>query len=240
MTATTDESSPLGNLHLVRRLTLPSGDKDRLVINPLVDGGQIGITTVDLRLGTEWEAMGTHRFHALDPGQAEGDVNELLSASSEQFRLTAGQRHGLVLHPGELLLALTLEYLSLPADLWGQLEGRSTWARVGLQVHATAGMVDCGFRGYLTLELQNTGRVPLVLYPGLRVAQMAFFPVKGMAMSYQQKPGAAYTGQTRARSAFTQQAEHRGRHAYVESEMKRERSRTSAALTPGEGKGSEG
>ena len=67
--------------------------------------------------------------------------------------------------------------MHLPGDLCGRLEGRSTWARQGLQVHATAGMVDAGFKGYLTLELQNTGRVPLVLYPGLRVAQMAFHPV---------------------------------------------------------------
>ncbi|OBJ17654.1 deoxycytidine triphosphate deaminase [Mycobacterium colombiense] len=141
----------------------------------------------------------------------------------EEFRLTAGQRHGLVLHPGELLLALTLEYLSLPDDLWGMLEGRSTWARQGLQVHAAAGMVDCGFSGYLTLELQNMSRIPMVLYPGLRVAQIAFFPIStDIAYSYKKKSGASYSAQHRARSAFTEQKEHRARFAYMQAEREQE------------------
>jgi dCTP deaminase len=228
------ESSPLSNVHLARRLTLPPGDDGRLVINPLVDVAQVGTTTIDLRLGTEWEALRSHRFHALDPGADPELVNDLLNASVEEFRLAAGQRQGLVLHPGELLLAQTLEYLRLPNDLWGQLEGRSTWARVGLQVHATAGMVDCGFSGYLTLELQNTGRVPLVLYPGLRVAQMAFFPVTALIVSYGQKAGAAYSGQSRARSAFTKQPEHRIRNAYVDQQLNDERARVAEKTTPSE------
>jgi dCTP deaminase len=220
-----DESSPLGSLAIVRRLLLPAGHEQRLVVSPLVAPGQIGTTTVDLRLGTEWEAMSAYRFQALDPGENPQTASELLQTSVEEFRVTAGQRHGLVLHPGDLLLALTLEYLSLPRDLWGQLEGRSTWARQGLQVHATAGMVDAGFEGYLTLELQNTGRIPLVLYPGLRVAQMAFFPVRHTAYAYSGKPNAAYSGQTRARSQFVHQPEHNHRHAYVQAEAAAERMR---------------
>lgn len=212
------ESSPLGNLHLVRRLALPPNDPQRLVINPIVSRSQVGTTTIDLRLGTEWHAMRTYHFHALDPGEGSTVVDELLKASIEEFRLTGGQQNGLVLHPGELLLVLTLEYLHLPNDLWGTLEGRSTWARQGLQVHATAGMVDCGFRGYLTLELQNTARVPLVLYPGLRVAQMAFFPVTGTAFNYAEKRGAAYKSQVKPGSAFTRQDEHQWRHAWVSRE----------------------
>jgi dCTP deaminase len=220
--ANTEESSPLGNRDIIRRLTLPVGEQDRLVINPLVDSRQIGPTSIDLRLGTEWESMRTHRFDALDPGQDKDTVADLLEASIEEFRLTSGQRRGLVLHPGELLLALTLEYLALPQNLWGLLEGRSTWARMGLQVHATAGMIDCGFRGYLTLELQNMGRIPLVLYPGIRVAQISFFPVRGVLVPYSDKPGAAYSNQTRTRSAFTEQHEHRLRNEYVTREKQAE------------------
>ncbi len=218
-----DEGSPLGNLSILRRMARPIDDSGRLVVTPIVDRSQIGTTTVDLRLGTEWEAMRSYRFNAVDPGAESAATSELLQASVEEFRLTAGQRHGLVLHPGELLLALTLEYLSLPDDLWGMLEGRSTWARQGLQVHATAGMVDCGFSGYLTLELQNTSRIPIVLYPGLRVAQMAFFPIADdIAYSYKKKSGASYSAQHRARSAFTEQREHRARFAFMEAERERE------------------
>jgi dCTP deaminase len=213
------EGSPLGNLNILQRMARPVDDPGRLVVSPIVDRSQIGTTTVDLRLGTEWEAMRTYRFDAVDPGAESAATNELLQASVEEFRLTAGQRRGLVLHPGELLLALTLEYLSLPDDLWGMLEGRSTWARQGLQVHASAGMVDCGFSGYLTLELQNMGRIPLVLYPGLRVAQMAFFPIStDIAYSYKKKSGASYSAQYRARSAFTDQVEHRARYAFMQEE----------------------
>jgi len=220
-----DESSPLSDVQLARRLTLPPGNLDRLVVRPLVDPAQVGGTTIDLRLGTEWETLRTSRFRSLDPSDDPAEVSDLLNESVEEFRLTAGEAQGLVLHPGELLLALTLEYLSLPPDLWGQLEGRSTWARVGLQVHATAGMVDAGFKGFLTLELQNTGRLPIVLYPGLRVGQMAFFPVRNIARPYSTKMGAAYTDQAKARTAFTGQHEHIARHSYIERESALEKER---------------
>jgi dCTP deaminase len=213
------ESGPLGSLALVRRLLLPAGHEQRLVISPLVSPRQIGTATIDLRLGTEWEAMSAYRFQTLDPGEDPETASELLQSSVEEFRLTAGQRHGLVLHPGDLLLALTLEYLSLPGDLWGHLD-------------ATAGMVDGGFSGYLTLELQNTGRIPLVLYPGLRVAQMAFFPVWNTPFAYSSKPNAAYSGQTRARSEFIRQPEHRYRFAYVREELNAERERLTATEPP--------
>jgi dCTP deaminase len=214
--STDDESSPLADQHLLRRLNAVG--PERLVIRPLIDPMQLGGTTVDLRLGTEWEVLRTTRFQALDPSDSKASVDALLNTSVEQFRLTSGQTQGLVLHPGELILALTLEYLRIPADLWGNVEGRSTWARLGLQVHATAGMIDAGFNGYLTLELQNTGRLPMVLTPGLRVAQVAFFPVKGIARSYRSKPGAAYSDQTTARTAFVQQHEHTALRRYLHGE----------------------
>lgn len=221
------ESSPLSDVQLARRLTLPPSHTRRLVVRPLVDPGQVGGTTIDLRLGTEWETLRTSRFRGLDPSDDPAEVTDLLNESVEEFRLTAGESQGMVLHPGELLLALTLEYLALPNDLWGQLEGRSTWARLGLQVHATAGMVDAGFKGFLTLELQNTGRLPIVLYPGLRVGQMAFFPVRDIVRPYGAKTGAAYSNQAKARSAFTQQHEHLARYEYIQSELNKEAARQS-------------
>jgi len=214
------ESSPLADTQLLRRLNRK--DDRRLVVRPLVDPSQVGGTTIDLRLGTEWEVLRTTRFQALDPSDPESTVNALLDASVEQFRLTSGQTQGLVLHPGELILALTLEYLKIPFDLWGNVEGRSTWARLGLQVHASAGMIDAGFNGYLTLELQNTSRLPMVLTPGLRVAQVALFNVQGVARPYMTKRGAAYSDQTTARTAFVQQHEHAALRRYLTSEREAE------------------
>ncbi|MBW3578778.1 MAG: dCTP deaminase [Actinobacteria bacterium] len=216
-----EETSPLTDYHLVRRLTHAGRDR-RLVIRPLMDYGQVGGTTVDLRLGTEWEVLRTSRFESLNPGADPNTIRSLLDASVEEFRLTTGQKQDVILHPGELLLALTLEYLHLPNDLWGNLEGRSTWARLGLQVHATAGMIDAGFKGYITLELQNTGRLPLVLSPGLRVAQIAFFPVRDVVLPYEDKPTAAYSAQTKARTAFPRQHEHRALHKFLEAEEQAE------------------
>lgn len=211
------EDSPLTDIQLLRRLCHTSEER-RLVVRPIIDNGQIGGTTIDLRLGTEWEVLRTARFHSLNPGDSPERVRALLDASVEEFRLTTGESQDLVLHPGELLLALTLEYLRLPNDIWGNLEGRSTWARLGLQVHATAGMVDCGFEGYLTLELQNTGRLPLALSPGLRVGQMAFFPVGGIVRPYGGKETAAYSAQTKARTAFYGQHEHRALNKFLKEE----------------------
>jgi dCTP deaminase len=224
------ESAPLSDSQILRRLTMEPGDR-ALVVRPLVDPDQIGATTVDLRLGTEWEVLRPARFSALDPGDDEAHVSALLDASVEEFRLTTGQNQGLVLHPGELILALTLEYLQLPDDLWGNLEGRSTWARIGLQVHASAGMVDCGFSGYLTLELQNTGRLPMVLYPGLRVAQIAFFPVGAVLRPYGGRTAAAYSDQTTARTAFPRQHEHRALRRYLKNENEQELQAEDEAVT---------
>jgi dCTP deaminase len=214
------EKSPLADTQLLRRLNRK--DDRRLVVRPLVDPSQVGGTTIDLRLGTEWEVLRTTRFQALDPSDPESTVNALLDASVEQFRLTSGQTQGLVLHPGELILALTLEYLKIPFDLWGNVEGRSTWARLGLQVHASAGMIDAGFNGYLTLELQNTSRLPMVLTPGLRVAQVALFNVQDVARPYMTKRGAAYSDQTTARTAFVEQHEHAALRRYLTSEREAE------------------
>jgi len=165
--------------------------------------------------------MRTSQVQAVDPSQSPERVGDLLDDAIGEYRLTYGR--DIVLHPGEVILALTLEYLRLPVDLWGNLEGRSTWARVGLQVHATAGMVDCGFEGYLTFELQNTSRLPFVLSPGLRVGQMAFFPVEGVSRPYNRKPSAAYSFQTTTRTAIANQHEHVALNRYQDRLHERER-----------------
>lgn len=208
---------PLTDIEMSERL-MESDEDRRLVVTPLVDELQIGSTSIDLRLGTRWQILKTARFQSLDPKRATEEIEHLIRTSADEFRLTAGQSEELVLHPGELMLALSLEFVRLPKDIWGQLEGRSTWARVGLQVHATAGMVDPGFSGYLTFELQNMGRIPLSLFPGQRVAQMAFFPLGTVGTPYFAKGHASYSAQYSVQTKFAEQPEHKAMARYVERE----------------------
>jgi len=113
------------------------------------------------------------------------------------------------------VLASTLEYFRLPATLAGRLEGRSTWGRLGLQVHSTAGFVDPGFSGILTFELQNMGKGPLILYPGVRIAQICFFRCNATAIPYTQKPGAKYHSKLgSAGSMFNEDSEFRAIRSY--------------------------
>jgi dCTP deaminase len=114
-----------------------------------------------------------------------------------------------VLHPGEFALASTLEFIRLPADLAVRLEGRSSWGRVGLQIHSTAGFVDPGFAGTITFELSNIGKVPIPLYPGLRIGQLSFYSSAPSAIPYRAKRLSKYAGKIApVGSAFYQDPEY--------------------------------
>lgn len=139
---------------------------ERLVLTPLLDEGQIGAGSIDLRLGTEFIETERRTEAVIDPyepvpttGPRDGPVHFV----------PLGEH--LVLHPGQFVLGATLEFLRLPAHLGAQVLSRSSWGRLGLLV-ATAVAVQPGFAGCLTLELVNTGSVPIRLRPGLRVAQL--------------------------------------------------------------------
>lgn len=162
-----------------------------LVITPLLDPKrQIGPTSVDIRLGFEFDAFNTTKQTHLDPLKAPAELVRDVNAYTTKIHVGPMQRF--VLHPGEFALAATLEYFVLPADLAGRLEGRSTWGRLGLQVHSTAGFVDPGFEGILTFELQNMGKGPLIMFPGVRIAQICFYRCKETAIPYTRKVGAKY------------------------------------------------
>lgn len=211
---------PIPDREIKRRLALSADDPERLVVTPIVDPGQIGSTTIDVRLGTRWQTLNSALFQSLDPRRPPERLEHLLQTASNEFLLTAGMPEDIVLHPGQLILVLTLEYLHLPTDLWAELDGRSTYARVGLQTHATAGMIDPGFQGFLTFELQNTGTVPLSLFPGQRVGQLAFFHVQGVENPYGEKRGAAYSEQYSVGTAYARQREHEALYRYHERETK--------------------
>ena len=145
---------------------LQARDDTRLFISPLLSRKQIGGASVDLRLGNQFIIFRQH---------TQGDMNPFTISrpALHQFqqRRIIPFRSSFVLHPGILALAATFEYIQLPYDLEAQVEGRSSWARLGLQI-ATATCVEPGFSGVITFELSNVGNMPLQLYPGVRVAQM--------------------------------------------------------------------
>lgn len=147
-----------------------SNIRERLIVTPLLDSeNQVGPGSIDLRLGTEFLEFTRGNQTVVDPMTPpdEGYDRQVI----RQRRTYVPLGDGFILHPGQFVLGSTLEFVGLPADLVGQVLSRSSWGRLGLLV-ATAVSVQPGFRGVLTLELVNTGGIPIRLTPGLRVAQL--------------------------------------------------------------------
>lgn len=145
--------------------------RDRLVITPLIDPPEVlGESSVDVRLGTEFLVLNRRSFSALDVAE-----REIIESRIHQYqtRMRINVHEGYVIHPGQIILGSTLEYIRLPVDLMCYVVGKSTWGRMGLVI-ATATHVAPGYKGVITLELVNGGEVPLVLYPGLPIAQLVF------------------------------------------------------------------
>lgn len=166
----------LSDLDIVKRLVDPD-PRARLVITPIISAKeQFGPSSLDVRLSTDFQRLENinRPFLAVkEPSLDEQKAGTTQKPYTERVVLSAGELF--YLHPGEFVLASTLEWFRLPEDLAGRIEGRSSWGRRGLLVHATAGFVDPGFAGVLTFELSNAGRLPIELRPGLRIGQVCFF-----------------------------------------------------------------
>jgi dCTP deaminase len=145
----------------IRRL-VASG---RIVVRPY-HAELVQPASIDLRLGDSFRVFHNHRAEAIDlrAGPPPGLTEEVVVAAEEGF----------VIHPGEFCLGRTQEWVELPDDVVARIEGKSSLGRLGLIVHATAGFIDPGWKGTLTLELNNLTRVPIKLYPGLLIAQLSF------------------------------------------------------------------
>ena len=152
--------------------------KKDLVIKPIDVEKQLGPSSVDLRLGNRFRQfkMSDHAF--IDPANYNDRIirewtteNNTKITECEYSRLYEEEKP-FIIHPGDFVLATVMEYIEVPNDLIGHLEGRSSLGRMGLMVHSTAGYVDPGFKGHLTLELANVGKLPIKLYPGMRVCQI--------------------------------------------------------------------
>jgi dCTP deaminase len=155
------------------------------------DPGLVQPASVDLRLGDSFRVFHNHRASAIDLRNPPENLTE---------EVVVGGDEGFVIHPGEFCLGRTLEWVELPADIVARIEGKSSLGRLGLIVHATAGFCDPGWKGTLTLELNNLTRIPIRLYPGLPIAQLSFMTLDRPA----QRPygsaglGSHYQGQRAA------------------------------------------
>jgi len=148
------------------REALESTDLNSLIVTPILDPDrQVNQIGVDLRLGNQFIVFRRQNIESFDPMRGKGDPVE---PQTYQEQVVVPFAEQFVLHPGEMVLGSTFEYVSMPNNLEGSIEGRSSWARIGL-VSATAVAIDPGFKGCITLELANVSNVPLVLYPGSRI-----------------------------------------------------------------------
>jgi len=162
----------------------------RIQITPIPDWKtQLGSCALDLRLGTVYQVFDHSRTPYIDPQDPK-----TLANITTKIRVKKGE--AFTLHPGEFILAITEEHISMPDDLAGRLEGRSSIGRLGVVVHSTAATIDAGFRGNITLELANMGRIPVMLYPGMRICSVSFEELTSAAkVPYYKKKFAKYAGQ---------------------------------------------
>jgi dCTP deaminase len=149
----------------------------------------LGSCNIDLQLGNIYRVFNHSRTPYIDPRNAK-----TLSEITTEIVIKNGE--SFTLHPGEFILAMTREYVRMPDDLMGRLEGRSSIGRLGVVVHSTAATIDPGFRGNITLELANMGRIPVLLYPGMRICSLSFEQLTTPALvPYYKKKRAKYAGQ---------------------------------------------
>jgi len=166
-------------------------EADELLVEPLDDPGlQIQPASVDLRLGSEFLEFQRTNIPCIHPTreqEVEEYVTETTVEDGEEF----------ILHPGDFVLGTTAERVEIPDDLLASVEGRSSLGRLAVVVHATAGIVDPGYRGQITLELSNLGTAPVALTPGMRISQLIFTELKNPAETpYGSDRGSKYQDQT--------------------------------------------
>lgn len=164
----------------------------RIVITPKPDlKTQLGSCSVDLRLGRQFRIFDHSKFAYIDPKNTTRTatmMKDVIVKLNEPF----------MLQPGDFVLATTMETLSLPDDLLARLEGRSSLGRLGIVVHSTASIFDPGWRGMIVMELGNLGRMPVALYPGMRICALTFEELTSPAdVPYYKKKSAKYAGQNK-------------------------------------------
>ena len=138
----------------------------RIVIDPL-DESLIQPSSIDVRISNLFRVFRNHTRGVIDVKLDMVDLTELIE-------IPTGSEEPFILHPGEFVLGSTLERIGVPDDLVGRVEGKSSLGRLGLLIHSTAGFIDAGFDGHITLELANVASLPITLYPGMKIGQISF------------------------------------------------------------------
>ncbi len=137
----------------------------RVMLEPF-DQSMVQPSSVDVRIDKFFRVFENHRYPHIDPAVEQPDLTrEVEPAEGDPF----------ILHPGEFVLASTYEVITLPDDVAGRLEGKSSLGRLGLLTHSTAGWIDPGFSGHVTLELSNVATLPIKLWPGMKIGQLCLF-----------------------------------------------------------------
>ncbi len=146
-------------------------DDGRVVLEPY-EPAMVQPSSVDVRLDRFFRVFENHRYPHIDPASEQPDLTRLVEAEPDE---------AFVLHPGEFVLASTFEVVTLPDDVAARLEGKSSLGRLGLLTHSTAGFIDPGFSGHVTLELSNVATLPIMLWPGMKIGQLCFFRLSSPA-----------------------------------------------------------
>ncbi len=147
-----------------------------------LDAGRIGLdpydptliqpSSIDVRLDRFFRLFDNHKYPFIDPAAEQPELTRLVEAKADE---------PFILHPGEFVLGSTYEFVTLPDDVAARLEGKSSLGRLGLLTHSTAGFIDPGFGGHVTLELSNVATLPIKLWPGMKIGQLCFFKLSSPA-----------------------------------------------------------
>jgi len=159
----------------------------RVAVEPF-DEAMIQPSSVDVRLDKFFRVFENHKYSVIDPSIEQAELTrEVIAEDDEAF----------ILHPGEFVLASTYEIITLPDDIAGRLEGKSSLGRLGLLTHSTAGFIDPGFSGHITLELSNVANLPVKLFPGMKIGQLCLIKLSSPAEHPygSTKYGSRYQGQ---------------------------------------------
>jgi dCTP deaminase len=144
----------------------------RVVLEPY-EPQMVQPSSIDVRIDRYFRLFDNHKYAVIDPAEEQPELTRLVEVDSDE---------PFVLHPGEFVLASTFEVVTLPDDVAARLEGKSSLGRLGLLTHSTAGFIDPGFSGHVTLELSNVATLPIKLWPGMKIGQLCFFKLSSPAV----------------------------------------------------------
>jgi dCTP deaminase len=143
----------------------------RVVLEPY-EPAMVQPSSIDVRIDRFFRLFDNHKYPVIDPSADQPELTRLVEVKPDE---------PFVLHPGEFVLASTFEVVTLPDDVAARLEGKSSLGRLGLLTHSTAGFIDPGFSGHVTLELSNVATLPIMLWPGMKIGQLCFFRLSSAA-----------------------------------------------------------